>query len=129
MSNKQLTDLARQMAETMNSMVEEAAQTRLKELIASINAGVPTSSKSAARTSVAAPSASTGGSRKKRNYVRKPCPVTGCKNLAAPRHSMVCTDHKDLTQREKDTYKAQAQAPGGAWYQETREKNAKRKAA
>lgn len=127
MSNKAIADLAKQVAETMTSLIEKGAQARVKELLDSITG---TTSTTRARASIAAPSSS-GASvgKKKRNYQRKPCPVPGCKNLAAPRHSMVCTDHKDLSQREKDTYKAQAQAPGGLWYQEAREKTAKRKAA
>lgn len=123
MSSKAISDLAKQVADTINNLVEQGAQARLKELIAGITEGVPTSSRAAARTSVAA----TGGVRKKRNYRRKPCPVPGCKNLAAPRHSMVCVDHKALSDREKDQYKAQAVAPGGVWYTEFRER--KRKAA
>ena len=58
----------------------------------------------------------------KHNYTRKPCPVPGCSHLAAPRHSMVCPDHRDLTQIQKDEYKAKAMAPGGLWYHERKPK-------
>lgn len=59
----------------------------------------------------------------KRNYHRKPCPVIGCPNLASPRHSMVCPVHKDLTQHQKDEWKAEAMRPDGLWYQEKSHKN------
>lgn len=129
-SNRQITDLAKQMAEAMQNLIEQGAQARVKELLDSVLTGGAVVPTARARTSVAAPSVATAGTKKKRNYVRKQCPVPNCTNLAAPRHSMVCTDHKDLTQREKDTYKAQAMAPGGRWYTESREKaHNKRKVA
>lgn len=133
MSSKQITDLAKQMAEMMQGLIEQGAQARVKELLDGVIGGKVASAPRAARTSVAAPSktatASTGG-KKKRNYQRKPCPVPNCSKLAAPRHSMVCIDHKDLSQHEKDQFKAMANAPGGKWYKERRElAQGKRKSA
>lgn len=128
-SMSKTSEVAKNFAAQFESIIEQAAQDRVQEILASaLKGGVPTTSKT--RTSVSAATTATSSTKKKRNYRRKPCPVKGCKNLAAPRHSMVCVDHAGLSQHEKDQYKADAVAPGGVWYQEKREKShAKSKAA
>ena len=50
------------------------------------------------------------------NHMRKPCPVPGCKEMAAPRHHMVCKAHGALPGAEIAAAKFTARQPGGVWY-------------
>lgn len=54
--------------------------------------------------------------RAKGYKIQRPCPVPGCKEMAASRYGMVCKGHgATLTQDEKLAARANAQKPGGVW--------------
>jgi hypothetical protein len=50
--------------------------------------------------------------------ISKPCPVEGCKKMAAPRHQMVCKGHSEsLSRQEILMARDKADKPGGIWYE------------
>lgn len=49
--------------------------------------------------------------------VLRPCPIQGCKKVAAPRYQMVCKDHShELTREEILVARDNAQKEGGVWF-------------
>jgi hypothetical protein len=51
----------------------------------------------------------------KKKSMTKPCPVAKCSNMGAPRHGMMCSNHKDLPKEEKNALRFRAKEPGGKW--------------
>ena len=49
--------------------------------------------------------------------VLRPCPIPGCKKVAAPRYQMVCKDHStELSREEILVARDNAQKEGGVWF-------------
>lgn len=49
--------------------------------------------------------------------VLRPCPVPGCKEIAAPRYQMVCKGHGETLSREDIlVHRDTANKPGGVWF-------------
>jgi hypothetical protein len=124
--NKKLSEMSTKFVAEITEVIETSASEALRERMETILGKTqPT-----ARISVASPN-----KEGKRNYHRKQCPYPGCTAIGAPRWSQFCPDHgkqlKALGEKPfneaKATYHAEAQKPGGVWYEEKRA--TKRKAA
>lgn len=48
--------------------------------------------------------------------VLRPCPIPGCKKVAAPRYQMVCKGHSDLPREEILLARDNANKEGGVWF-------------
>lgn len=111
MSKKsEIREFINEFADGLWQKMEESMNEELKEKISSVFGNLP-----AGRTSIKV-SSSANGTGVKRQYTRLPCPVPGCKNLAAPRYHQVCPEHKGLPKKEIERHQAVAQVSGGLWY-------------
>jgi hypothetical protein len=106
MASKKLQDIVDRFFTEVGQLAEEEAVDRIQERL-----------NGALSTSVKIQKVKRRKSTKGRSILR-PCPITGCKETAAPRYQMVCKEHSESLDREvillaRDV----ADKPGGVWYQ------------
>ena len=108
MSRNQVRDLIDKFVEDLDAAIEDRVDALVGERIKAI------ADSFGGRPMKASPARQPA---KKKSRPRRPCPVEGCDQLAAPRYHMVCKRHNDeLTIDEIDAARSKAERPGGLWY-------------
>ena len=104
MTSKKVQNIVDKFVADILEAAEESALDRLQETLGDALAGrvIPKRRKSA----------------NKRKSILRPCPVKGCKHVAAPRYQMVCKEHNASLKREEILIARDiAEKPGGIWYE------------
>lgn len=112
--NKGINEFVSKFVADLTDMIEQSTKETLHATLAGALGDLPVARKSVPGN--------------QRNYKRKQCPFPDCKEVGAPRYSQFCIAHgKELQakgpeefEKLKAEYWAEAQKPGGVWYEEKR---------
>jgi len=101
-------DLVSEFVDRLTSVIEDAARTRVREVMLSAMGG--SNGARAKRGPGRPPGSGRPAGAKPAVSPMRLCPVPGCKNVAAPVFGMVCAEHKDLPKSVIKMYRAERKA-------------------